>query len=81
MIEALKEALRTHKVYINFTKVDGTHRTMLGTLDPSLIPPAVEGTSKREQPRNPNLIKVYDVETPGWRCFYADSLASYEIAD
>jgi hypothetical protein len=70
----LKEGLHT----ITFTKVDGTTRTMVGTLKPDLLPalpPLVEGQvlPPRKTPA-PGVVNCYVPAELGWRSFKAESL-------
>lgn len=81
VITALQEGI----VEVKFVKVNGEERTMLATLNESLIPldqlpkndPDV--SIERSVP-NPDVRTVYDVEKDGWRSFRWDSLISWNIA-
>jgi len=61
---------------ITFTKVDGTIRTIVGTLNRELIPPEKlpKGTSKSQ---NEDVQPVYEVDLDQWRSFRWDSVIGY----
>lgn len=61
---------------ITFTKVDGTIRTIVGTLNRELIPAEKlpKGTSKSE---NEDVQPVYEVDLDQWRSFRWDSVIGY----
>ena len=83
--EQVVTALQEGIVEVKFIKVNGEERTMLATLNESLIPldqlpednPDV--TVERSV-SNPDVRTVYDVEKDGWRSFRWDSLISWNIA-
>lgn len=76
MREQILNELRDGLVKVVFTKKDGTQRSLLGTLNPSLIP-------EEKQPKGSNRVHsvesqpVYDVEKDDWRSFRWDSLVSH----
>jgi hypothetical protein len=76
----LEESLASHRVKIEFTKVNGESRIMLSTRDPGLIPAdhLPKGADARPDPR---LLKVYDLEKAGWRSMRFDSIQSWVLAD
>ncbi len=75
---------------IEFVKVDGSHRTMLATINPAVLQEktGAVGVSVREyvdtlnapEP-DPNLIAVYDIESDGFRSFYIQNLIYVEGID
>ncbi len=74
----LEEALRSHQVMINFTKINGEARTMLCTKDFSSIP--TDHQPKIHDPKNDtSLLKVYDLEKKGWRSMKIDNITSWEL--
>lgn len=78
MREQILNELRDGLVRVVFTKKDGTQRSLLGTLNPSLIP-------EEKQPKGSNRVHsvesqpVYDVEKDDWRSFRWDSLVSHSV--
>lgn len=66
---------------ITFTKVDGTERTMLCTLDPVLLPPAVIiENEEKKVPRKLNMdtLRVFVTDIKEWRSFRIENLKSIE---
>jgi hypothetical protein len=69
-------------VTVNFTKKDGTDRSMRCTLSTTEIPVVVQETLLENQeptkPRkiNPDVRTVYDVESQTWKSFRWDSIKS-----
>jgi hypothetical protein len=86
LIKVLLSVLRTEAVKVVFTKKDNTARTMICTLNPSLIP--TEHTPMGGFPKSANLgddedptyVRVFDIENSGWRSFIFDSVLSFEPA-
>ena len=78
--EHLKKLLQKNKLTVCFNKKDGTERTMLCTLSPSLLPVVEkkgEGEIKKEKKQNDESIAVWDLEKTAWRSFRFDSVVSY----
>jgi hypothetical protein len=76
----LKKLLHENTLTVCFTKKDGTERTMLCTLNPSLLPvieKKEEGEVKKEKKQNDESIAVWDLEKAAWRSFRLDSVVSY----
>jgi len=85
LIKVLLSGLRSEAVKVVFTKKDETIRTMICTLNPSLIPAehAPKGTDANaatEDVEDPTYIRVFDIENAGWRSFIFDSVLSFEPA-
>ncbi len=78
----LRYILSKRLVKVKFTKVNGELRTISGTTDTELIP-SQDRPMGFGEPRNLNVINLYDVELSAWRSFRVDSLikASYTIGD
>jgi len=83
----LSESLKTGKVIVCFTKVDGKERRMLCTLSEELIPkkkePKIDESGVEKKPKkvrkvNPNIMPVWDLEAEGWRSFRIDSIKYFE---
>lgn len=79
-MDGLHSALHESQVEVVFTKVDGTQRTMLCSLNegflPALTSPAVEETKRAP---NPNTTCVFDLEKKEWRSFRNDSVISWKV--
>lgn len=66
------EALKSNICVVEFTKLDGSLRSMRCTLMDSLLPPqkdieeAVQAKSTKNAPDN---IVAYDLDAQGWRTF------------
>jgi hypothetical protein len=70
----IHQALRDGLITVNFTKVNGTKRTMIATLNDSYLPKqTVETTTARD----PNLLVVWDTEHNGWRTIKVDSIIEW----
>ena len=67
--------LKDGPTQVVFIKKDGSERSMLCTLNPSMIPPVL-GTSTRK--KNDNTVTVYDLDKDAWRSFKWDSVKSVE---
>jgi hypothetical protein len=84
-IAELREQLKSGVVEIIFTKVDGTERVMIATLNHDLIPPAPEPkegeTPKPKRKQNPDVMPVYDLENEGWRSFKIENFKSSRVLD
>lgn len=79
--ETIRTSLRAGKCKIVFTKTDGTKRTLIGTLCPTLIPPPEPVDPDKPvkvRKENPDVQAVYDLENNGWRSFRWDSLSLVE---
>lgn len=76
----LKKLLHESTLTVCFNKKDGTMRTMLCTLTPSLLPvleKKEEDEAKKEKKQNDESIAVWDLEKAAWRSFRFDSVVSY----
>jgi WYL_2, Sm-like SH3 beta-barrel fold len=73
---ALIEALRTRSsMAVIFRKADGTLRTMNCTLKDGSYPALKQKDLMEQiQPRNSNVICVYDLDKQAWRSFRLDSV-------
>lgn len=77
--QLLKELLRKNILTVTFTKLDGTEREMICTLDPQFFE-----TSERSQPDTPkkktndDIITVFELNK-GFRSFDINRLISYGI--
>lgn len=76
--ESMINLLRENKISVSFTKVDGTPRDMLCTLDESILP-KIENKTDDSRQRNQDLISVWDLEANGWRSFRISSVNSFSV--
>jgi hypothetical protein len=78
----LLEDLKRGVIEVQFTKVDGTPRTMRCTLMPQLLP---ENHNEREEhefhTKNPDVVAVWDTQKKGWRSFRLDSVEYTQFLD
>jgi hypothetical protein len=80
----LVEQLHSMILEIDFTKRDGSRRTMKCTLRGDKLPPPekpVIDLTKPERKENLEVISVYDLEAKGWRSFRIDSIESITIRE
>jgi hypothetical protein len=75
LVKILSEGIHT----ITFTKIDGTERTMLCTLDPAILP-QMDTTEEKKVPRkiNPDTMRVYVTDINEWRSFRIENLKSID---
>ena len=78
------EQLRTRVLEVDFTKRDGTQRTMKCTLMAGYLPPPDKpmiDLTKDETSRKENLdvISAWDIESKGWRSFRLDSVNTITV--
>jgi hypothetical protein len=73
--EMIKE-LRTNICTVIFIKADGSERHMECTLMPAFIPEYKEDY-KVSSVINLDVIKVYDLESQGWRSFRVDRIKEF----
>lgn len=76
--EWVRSCLKSDVCLVDFTKKDGTKRSMRCTLKPDLLPQAelTEGTKSRTITATDN-IPVFDTEANGWRSFNIRSVDSF----
>ena len=79
--DKLKTLLKELVLDIEFTKTDGTKRSMICTLKSDLIPEQeTPTTTKRHINLSDEVVRVYDLEKEGWRSFRLDSINYINIA-
>ena len=70
-------------VVVNFTKNDGSLRSMRSTLDAAKIPeyahPDKSDDEITQDVASLSYLRVYDLDKQGWRTFNWDSIQSVEI--
>lgn len=79
-IDTLKEILKESHVRVEFTKVDGTHRSMVCTKNINNIPATSmpTGTGKKA---NDTVISVFDLEKTAWRSIKIANIRSWAVED
>jgi hypothetical protein len=77
--DALKSLLSCGSVSITFTKRDGTERVMKCTNVLADIPEERRPIGESTFSENKDIIRVYDIESEGWRSFRVDSVKSFDI--
>jgi len=75
----LNGVLKTSKVVLEFTKVDGEQRVMVCTLNPELIPPSTESTTKSNRAESTTAFRVYDLDKSDWRSVRWDFINKMHI--
>ncbi len=75
----IMHSLRNFVTTINFTKKDGTERTMRCTLMESALPQ--RDSDAEVKPHSPDVQPVWDVEAQAWRSFRWDSVNSFSALD
>ena len=75
---ALKTILQKHVVKVNFTKLDGTLRTMVCTLREDTVKPHVKKTERVKKPKD-DILSVWDIEKDAFRSIKLDSLIDYTV--
>jgi hypothetical protein len=78
--DEIKNYLRGGIMQVQFTKVDGTQRTMMCTLNEAYIPSDKKPTGAHVSYDNETL-RVYDLQAEGWRSFRVSSVYSVEAPD
>jgi len=82
--ESLINDLKLHPCAIYFTKVNGEKRTMHCTLMQEHLPRDTNMQVLEEahkEPKNQDVIAVWDLQIKAWRSFRVDSVESAEIID
>lgn len=74
----LLDWLKSSAVEVTFTKIDGSHRTMKCTLNPSYMPPQMMKedyqASQDYIEKNPDTCAVWSIDDKGWRSFRYESV-------
>ena len=76
--QTLINYLTKGEVKIEFTKTDGSERSMIATLREDLLIPYVSKTGKTRK-KNENVQAVFDLEEDGWRSFRWELLKNYTV--
>jgi len=74
--QTILSGLHAGVVKVEFTKKDGTNRTMICTLNKQYLPEQtdIEETTKT---KSSEAVAVWDLEKDAWRSFRWDSVKSY----
>ena len=72
----MKKKLHEKVCHVVFTKVDGTERDMLCTLNMGLIPESAHPKHEIHTPDN-DIIRVYDTEKEAWRSFHTGKVSQF----
>jgi hypothetical protein len=81
--EQMIEELNRGVCIVNFTKADGSDRTMNCTLNSSFLTEAIgtgfikEENEEQNKTPNPDVIPVWDIDVNGWRSFRIDTVSSF----
>lgn len=78
LLQDLKQALNETWVRVEFTKVDGSHRSMLCTRNFAEIPAdhIPSGAGKKS---NDTMLSVFDLEKQGWRSIKIDNIQNWKV--
>jgi hypothetical protein len=74
--QKIQEQLQSGVALVTFTKADGSLRDMKCTLQPRLLPQHTVKEKTSDVKENCDCLKVYDLETDGWRSFKISRLIS-----
>jgi len=81
-LSMLKELLQESTCNVKFTKVDGTERELICTLNPDILKETVFSDSqKRKTSEETGVLPVYLPQTNEWRSFRVDNVISIEVYD
>ena len=72
----LTNLLKNGVVEVNFTKVDGSLRKMLCTLQQSVLPAAEVKEDAKTRAESQEALRVWDISINEWRSFRLDSINS-----
>lgn len=72
----LRNILTVSEALVEFTKVNGEHRVMPCTMDPSRFPPLPVTENKMPPKVNDSVLRVFCTDKHEWRSFRIDSVIS-----
>lgn len=73
----LSDFFKHHReLVVEFTKVDGSVRTMPCTLHPDLLPQVVVTEGKKKKEPKPEVMSVFCTDKQEWRSFRVDNVIS-----
>jgi len=74
------DLLHQGPVQVKFTKVDGTERSMVCTLQESYLPARPAATTNATGARKPeHIVPVWSILDQGWRSIRVDSVKSADL--
>ena len=76
-IENLKTALNESRVRVEFTKIDGSSRSMLCTWNSADVPSSKSPSGKKKT--NDSVLSVFDLEKQGWRRIKIENIRSWVV--
>lgn len=76
-IENLKTALNETWVRVEFTKVDGSNRSMLCTRNFVDVPVSQHPAGKKKA--SESVLSVFDLEKQGWRSIKIENIRSWMV--
>lgn len=79
-IDSLKTQLTEGQVRVEFTKVDGSHRSMLCTRSFTIIPESQVPTGKNRK-HNDSVLGVFDLEKQSWRSIRIENIQSWKLEE
>ena len=73
----ISDFFKQHKeLVVEFTKLDGSIRTMPCTLHPDLLPQVVVTEGKKKKEPKPEVMSVFCTDKQEWRSFRVDNVIS-----
>jgi hypothetical protein len=75
--QGIVDELRQGIVHLQFKKVNGDLRNMIGTLNRDLIPSEKHPLEGKERKETENLVVLFDTEVQDWRSFRTENLVEY----
>ena len=75
--QGIVNELREGTVHLQFKKVNGDLRNMIGTLNRDLIPAEKHPQEGKERKETENLVVLFDTEVQDWRSFRTENLVEY----
>lgn len=78
-IQSLQTDLETNVISVQFTKKDGSVRTMICTRDLSRVPEELRDGINDPKIIGPLIIGVYDFDNTAWRSFRKDKVIDYIV--
>ena len=75
--QGIVDELRQGIVHLQFKKVNGDLRNMIGTLNRDLIPEEKYPLEGKERKESENLVVLFDTEVQDWRSFRTENLVEY----
>ena len=75
--QGIVDELREGIVHLQFKKVNGDLRNMIGTLNRDLIPAEKHPLEGKERKETENLVVLFDTEVQDWRSFRTENLVEY----